>query len=275
MAVELSIGDFSRITQLSVKTLRHYHDVGLLRPRRVDPATGYRYYSHEQIPSAQVVRRLRNLDMPVADIKAVLVAAPEARNQLIDAHLSRLEAKLASTRDAVNALRDILIRPEVTPTVEYRTAPATSAIGVQQIVDRDDLQVWWQGALGELHATVTAQHLHQIGPSGGLFDTEIFHQDRGLATVVVPVDASNRTIGRITNLVIPPAELAIMPHHGSLADIDVTWGQLGSFATRHEISVEGPLREYYVCDQFETPDATRWHTDIGWPIFRSDRSDSR
>lgn len=61
----LSIGDFSRMTQLSVKTLRHYHDVGLIAPHYVDPSTGYRYYSYDQVPTAQVVTRLRALDMPV------------------------------------------------------------------------------------------------------------------------------------------------------------------------------------------------------------------
>jgi DNA-binding transcriptional MerR regulator len=165
MAVELSIGDFSRITQLSVKTLRYYHDVGLLPPQRVDPATGYRYYSHDQIPTAQVVRRLRELDMPIADIRSVLVAAPDIRNQLIGTHLSRLEAELASIRDAVNALRDILVRPDAAPCVEYRTVTTTAAIGVQQIVDRDDLLVWWQGALGELHATVAAHTSTRPGPA--------------------------------------------------------------------------------------------------------------
>ena len=63
---------------LSVKTLRHYHEVGLLEPSEIDPNSGYRYYSYEQIPTAQVIRRLRGLEMPVAEVKAVL-AAPDAR----------------------------------------------------------------------------------------------------------------------------------------------------------------------------------------------------
>ena len=71
------MGDFSRATHLSVKTLRHYHQVGLLEPAAVNPDTGYRYYSAGQIPAAQVIRRLRDLEMPVADVKAVL-AAPDA-----------------------------------------------------------------------------------------------------------------------------------------------------------------------------------------------------
>ena len=88
----LSIGDFSRATHLTVKTLRHYHQVGLLEPADIDPQTGYRRYATGQIPAAQVIRRFRDLDMPLEQIQAVL-AAPDlaARNQQITAHLSRLE----------------------------------------------------------------------------------------------------------------------------------------------------------------------------------------
>ena len=88
MTAGLTVGDFSRITHLSVKTLRHYHEVGLLQPATVNPSTGYRYYSGEQVPTAQVIRRLRDLEMPVSEVKAVL-DAPDAvaRNALIAAHL--------------------------------------------------------------------------------------------------------------------------------------------------------------------------------------------
>src|SRR5260370_25698093 len=78
MAAGLTVGDFSRATHLSVKTLRHYHQVGLLEPATVNPDTGYRYYSGEQIPTAQVIRRLRDLEMPVGEVKAVLDAPDEA-----------------------------------------------------------------------------------------------------------------------------------------------------------------------------------------------------
>ena len=113
MKAGLTVGDFSRITHLSVKTLRHYHEVGLLEPATVNPSTGYRYYSGEQIPTAQVIRRLRDLEMPVGEVKAVL-DAPDAtaRNALIAAHLGRLEAELAQTRAAVDSLRNLLRPPE-------------------------------------------------------------------------------------------------------------------------------------------------------------------
>lgn len=99
MAERLTVGDFSRATQLTIKTLRHYHEVGLLEPAEVDHKTSYRYYAPSQIPQAQAIRRLRDLDMPVADVKAVLAApTAEARSALIGKHLERLESELARTR---------------------------------------------------------------------------------------------------------------------------------------------------------------------------------
>ena len=75
MSTSFSIGDFSRATHLTVKTLRHYHEAGLLVPSSVDPHTGYRRYTAEQISLAQLIRRFRSLNMPVEDVKAAKLAA--------------------------------------------------------------------------------------------------------------------------------------------------------------------------------------------------------
>jgi len=267
----LTVGEFARITHLSVKTLRHYHQVGLLEPADVNPDTNYRYYRAEQVPTAQVIRRLRDLEMPVAEVKAVLSAPdPRARNALIAAHLDRLEAELAQTRAAVDSLRNLLQRPETAAAIVHRSVPATPAAGIAAVVDRADILAWWQGALGELHATVRAQGLYATGPSGGLFASEIFTRDRGEATVFVPVQGGVRAVGRVTPVVIPAAELAIISHPGPLHDADLSYATLGSYTADHEISIEGPLREYYLRGVQDTPDQAEWRTEIGWPIFRAD-----
>ena len=116
MEVLLPIGDFSRMTYLSVKTLRHYHELGLLDPERIDAATGYRFYNPSQVSVAQVIRRLRDLGMPLEDIRAVL-GAPDvpSRNEVIAAHLRRMEHQLKQTQATVSSLRALLERPTPTP----------------------------------------------------------------------------------------------------------------------------------------------------------------
>jgi effector-binding domain-containing protein len=150
------------------------------------------------------------------------------------------------------------------------------------VVDHGDVLAWWQGALGELRATVRAQGLRAAGPPGGMFASELFQHERGEATVFVPVrgpaegtmagpgDGGVREIGRVTPVTIPAAELAVISHRGSLGDADLSYATLGSYATRHEISIDGPLREYYLRGVGEVADEAEWRTEIGWPIFRAD-----
>src|ERR1700680_943573 len=132
----LSIGEFSQITHLSVKTLRHYHDAGLLDPAQVDPHSGYRYYETTQIPTAQVIRRLRDLGMPVREVGEVLATTdPDARGALIATHLHRLENELVRTREAVASLQRLLQPATEELQVELRDEPATNVAAISAAVD--------------------------------------------------------------------------------------------------------------------------------------------
>src|SRR5262249_38996213 len=102
----LGIGDFSRLTSGGVATRRHYGVVGLVWPGELDRGTGYRRYAITQVPAAQVIRRLRELDMSLDEVRVVM-EAPDvgARNAAISAHLRRVEGQLERTRATVRALR--------------------------------------------------------------------------------------------------------------------------------------------------------------------------
>jgi DNA-binding transcriptional MerR regulator len=266
----LAIGDFARATHLSVKTLRYYHRVGLLEPADVDARTGYRRYTTEQIPTAHVIRRFRRLDMPVHEVLAVLSAQDSAaRNALIAAHLARLEEGLARTQTAVASLRDLLEGPDpaVPSGAGRRHVRATPAVAIIETVDVADTLSWFQGALGELYATLAAQDVAPAGPAGGIFDNDLFTHERGQATIFVPTGGTVRPMGRLTPLVIPAVDLATIEHVGPHTDIDRAYGALATYVTHHAIAVDGPLREYYLTDRHDTPDESRWVTEIGWPIF--------
>src|SRR5246127_2692878 len=136
----LAIGDFSRATQLSVKMLRHYHQIGLLEPADVDRDTGYRRYSTDQISAAQIIRRFRALEMPLDEIGAVMNTTDIGRrNELINAHLIRLESELAHTKRAVESLRELLEPgPVAEGRIGYRRVEATEAVAISEGVDVSD-----------------------------------------------------------------------------------------------------------------------------------------
>jgi DNA-binding transcriptional MerR regulator len=272
MSSSLPIGDFSRATHMSIKTLRHYHRVGLLEPADVDRFTGHRRYTTDQIPTAQVIRRFRELDMPIEDIRNVL-AAPDvtARNELIAAHLGRLEENLARTQSAVASLRGLLDQPPASAPapISHRSVAATPAAAITAVIDTEDIAAWFEGALGELRASLGAQSVPATSAAGGIYAAELFTDERGQATVFVPCTRPVRTVGRVESLVVPPAELAVIVHDGPHDDIDRAYGALATHVTQRALAVDGPIREYYLSGRHETPDESAWRTEIGWPIFQT------
>jgi DNA-binding transcriptional MerR regulator/effector-binding domain-containing protein len=94
-----SIGEFSKLSGLTVKTLRFYHEEGLLVPAYVDPDTGYRYYQEGQIEIARVIAYLRNLEFTIIDTKALL--AQESETDLLDL----LERQRSQIKEQIKRLR--------------------------------------------------------------------------------------------------------------------------------------------------------------------------
>jgi DNA-binding transcriptional MerR regulator len=265
----LNIGEFSRMTHLSVKALRHYHDVGILEPAAIDPHSGYRSYDSGQVTSAQVIRRLRDLGMPLDSIRSVLTA-PDlgARNREIAAHLERMERQLEQTQAAVSGLRALLGGPAPRPEIQFRTIPTVTALAVAQVVTMADVMTWAGEVIGELSSVLRVSGLAQSGPLGALFPGEFFEVQRSEITLFAPVEPLSRPprlgVGRVRLTEIIGIEAAVAVHDGPPEDIDRTYGALGIAVAERAIGVDGPIREYYP-DGFDVVDLHR--TEICWPVF--------
>jgi len=274
MPVNVSIGDFSRMTHLSVKALRYYHDLGLLEPADVDPHTGYRLYDTAQVPTAQVIRRFRDLGVPVEQVKAILEAPDLAtRNALIVAHLRRMESQLEQTRSTVSSLRRLLEAAPARASVEFRSVPRVRAASIRKTVKLDEIEPWWSDVFAEIHAALRAARVRPSGPPGGLYSTALFADEVGEAIVFVPIASACETSGRVRITELAPGELAVAVHEGPLREADRTYGFLGTYVAERALGVEGPIREHYLVTDNDTTDETQLRTEICWPIFRTVPSD--
>lgn len=269
MGARVSIGDFAVMTSLSRKALRHYHDIGILEPARVDPYTGYRFYDTSQVDHAHIIRRFRTLGMSIPDIKALLSTDdPTARTEIITIHLEQMESRLQQTLDTVGALRELL-SPVPTPAyVELRREPMLPVWSISATIEVSEIDSWFETTLTKLRGAVamTADAPSALVP-GGLFDRALFLETRGKATLFVPAPHSETVPEGIRAETLPQAEFAVLTHPGGHDEsISRSYGALGKYANENLISDQGPIREHYIGATSSDPTGFT-ATEICWPIF--------
>lgn len=110
--ITYTIGEFSTITGLSIKTLRFYHEKAILVPSSVDGVSGYRYYDANQVEKARVIMRLRQMEFSIEDIAAVLADCEDEADILnqLESQKKFLQQRIHEDRDVVRSLNEIIAR---------------------------------------------------------------------------------------------------------------------------------------------------------------------
>ena len=223
----LAIGEFSRLTHLSVRTLRRYHEAGPARARR----RGRRH----RLP---LLQRRPDPDRP-GHPPAARARRPAGRRAAHPA-LSRPRRPRRPGRRPPAAAGGPswtgpgprwrrcagCCSPDPAPLdVELRAVPATTVAAVEDDVAHDEVLAWYAGAMAELDAVVG----EPTGVPGGLYDNELF-DGRPRARARLPCRRpSRRAAGRVHPVTLPAVELAVTTHVGEHDDIDVTYGELGAW----------------------------------------------
>jgi DNA-binding transcriptional MerR regulator len=172
----ITVGQLARRVGLTAKALRHYDRVGLLAPAVVDPDTGYRLYSAEQVAPARLVRLLRTVDVPLDQVRACLAQLEDeaAIKQVLIQHRRRLQARLDRVRGDLHRT-DHLIEDGVTTTMNDQDTQNTAAAtgderrtavdlfnGVWRLLEKEDRSVEDDDRM--LHmAHASRYHWGQIG----------------------------------------------------------------------------------------------------------------
>jgi len=141
MKTSYSIGEFSQITGLSVKTLRFYHEKGILIPSAVDEATNYRFYGAAKIEKARVIRCLRQMEFSIEDIATVLGECQDEADILnyLERQKNVLQQRIQEDRDIVRSLSEIILKEKAAQrllgsnrfAVEEKTVEAVLIAGIR------------------------------------------------------------------------------------------------------------------------------------------------
>lgn len=250
MSERMSIGRFARATRLTVKALRHYDEIGLLRPASIDRRTGYRSYAPEQVRDAVTIATLRALDVPLATIAKVL-RDPRSMQAALEAEKARIEREIADRQRAVRGL-DRVMRgaAPITYEVSLRTEPARCVAIVRATTSAEDLEADTTRLVRESLATVPGARDPVMAILHASIDDE-----------TIPIEIAVTVDDGIT---MPATRCALVRHVGPYSELAHAHHALWAWADANDVPA-GPIREIYVNDPDEVaPDALV--TDVLLPL---------
>ena len=260
----LPIGGFAHAAGLSLKALRLYDRLGLLPAAYIDPDSGYRYYNQEQVPAARLIRLMRSMDMPLAQVQAVLTQKPDAAAGVVREYRRAREQHLVHVRAAANELLRFLSKEiKMTFDVETMELPAMQVVSITQKVKVDALGQFITDSLLRLSAFVQAEHGTLNGTPFGVYHGPVNQADDGPLEVCFPASGPLQETGDIALKLLP---------HGQAAVVSVTGEQcgfpeiLGAYDAAHDwIVAHGFLPAGLPREVWSGPDA-QGLMRIVWPF---------
>lgn len=241
-AADLTIGQVAAMSRLTIRALRHYDEIGLLRPRRVDPDNGYRYYSAEQIVQAGTIAVLRGLDIDTATIGSLLagdvdVAVIIAEEQAKLAQIEQQRQAAVEVLESLSAAADI-----AAPTLGELRGFSMLGTHVRVRAGNDIAPV--AHVFAELFAALE-QSATEFDPDGVCVIRRNTRDEMSLDVGARTTDPT-ATIEGYGRIEIAGGPTATAVHAGPLTSLPLGHARLAAWVHARGLSIEGPARETYV-----------------------------
>jgi len=260
------IGRFAFISRLSRRALRFYDERGLLEPAYVDEWTGYRYYSLDQLSVADSIRELREIDLPLDEVRLIL-ADPGKRGQLLDLHEARLRERVVESERALALLRKLREKEEVVPiSVEIREVPAQKAACVEIRSALDRIGPDCEQAFGKLMGTLGPAGVAPIGPGLIGYPEEDFDPESFVALVGIPVAASLPAESGLKMVDFAGGRAAVGTLIGPYEGLSAAWRDVHTWISTQGLKIASMPYEVYRVDPMQAASPAEFETDIVVPV---------
>lgn len=266
----LTISEFSRLSAISIRMLRHYDEHDVLHPTAVDPSSGYRFYSAALLRPALRLRALRDVGLGVAELAACapLLDDPVALRAVLERQRARLQddaSAVASRIRGVDHLIEALEEPAMSIDVRHTTLPARTVASLRDTIPTyADEGLLWARLMAALPAVGAA-------PTPEPRVVAVFHDDGWLESnpdVEVQLDVTGPFTGTddARCVQVPASEIATATLHGSYDEIGTVMEALGQWAAANRYRFAGPMFNIYVVGPGQDPDPAHWVTEVCVPV---------
>jgi DNA-binding transcriptional MerR regulator/effector-binding domain-containing protein len=248
-----SIGEFSKVTGLTVKTLRFYHEEGLLTPAFVDPQTGYRYYDPAQIETARAIVQLRDLEFSLDDIKELLRHKGDDEGLLESMRRQRsvLQERIDRFRKAVRAIDQYI--------AHERQAQAMSSTSAYEVVEKTIDPVLIGGIRMKGRYSDCGKAFARLGRSLGRYiagkplmlhyDHEYKEEDADFEPAMplrVGANTKAKGVDGVSVRELPGGRAATLIHKGPYDTLGHSYAKILQYLKSHNYTPQCPSREVYL-----------------------------
>ena len=250
----IKIGDFARLSQVSVVTLRYYDEMDLLKPVKVDTFTGYRFYAADQLPLLNRILALKDLGFSLEQIKLML--ADDLTLEQLRGMLTRLrnevEKRLSEEQERLirieARLRQIKLEDKMPRyDVVVKTAPAMLVAARRVTIPTNDQVPQYLGpAYAEVYNYLRQQGVKEDGQCMALWHSPADVYANEDAEAMVVVDRLLPGTERVKVYELPPTQVAAVVHQGDFEEFTQGHAALLEWIDANGYQIVGPYREIYI-----------------------------
>lgn len=270
----LKIGDFSKLSRISIRMLRNYADIGLLVPDEVDEGTGYRYYSESQLPRAERIQMLKNMGFGLAAIGDILRNFQDAKEmeQFLQVRRTELKEQERITQERLHVLDNAIkrLRSEgnlFNYNVTLKTLPERDVASVRQVIPAYNQEgILWEILCGEMA-------LQNIRPAVPAYGLAIFH-DNGFRDSDVDVEIQMAVVGeykdteQVTFKKTESVLMASATYKGSYEQITTVNKSVANWIFENEYEFDGSPFCIYHVGLNDTENPEELVTEVCYPVRR-------
>ncbi len=263
----LQIGEFSRVCQVSVKTLHHYDKIGLLAPAEVDRFTGYRYYRTEQIDTMNYIKRMKRYGFSLEEIQHLITVSDHKELMaLLRRQKEKLKREQQEMAIILNELQTHISVFERTGdimtyqkgyTIEVKHSPAMNVLATRAVMGVDEFGRYY----GTLFERVPKEQVTYTGLNGSRYYDEEFNKDSSDIEVFIEIKEKDKA-----DTVLEPCECAMTVHHGGYSTLSEAYGAVVSWISENGYKITGAPFEFYIKTQFDSLSPEDWETEIYFPV---------
>lgn len=267
------IGDFARINKVTIKTLRHYDSLGLLRPDKIDEFTGYRFYTADQIPRLNRILALKEIGFSLDEVYRIintslganeLEVLLEEKRAEISEHIKSEQTKLERIKFLINMCEqeDFVMSYDI---VIKKVEPIKVA-SVRDIIPSYGEQghLW-----GELVEYINKHGVKIVPPCMVIYYEEGYSEGSVDAEVIECIAGDMPSSDRVNVKTLPAVkEMACVVHKGPYTSLSMAYGAISKWIAENGYRIIAPPRELYIKGEWITDDPNEFITELQFPVSR-------